>query len=72
MMRFDHHADDAGIAGAQLPGHVGGDLQLQAILLAAVRMREVDHDFARHTRRGQFLARGVDTPGIVPSTLPAS
>ena len=48
---FNHHAGDAGIATADLRGHIGGHINLLGVLFAAVGVREVDHDLLAQFRR---------------------
>ena len=65
QVAFNHDAGDARVTGCDLPGHVGGHVNLPDVLLAAVGMRKVDHDLFTQAAGGQHLAGGSHMFGVV-------
>ena len=60
QVALDHQADDARVARGDLPGDVGGDLDLPAMLLAAVGVRDVDHHLLAQPRACAGAQAAVD------------
>ena len=71
-MALDHYAGDAGIARGDLTGHVLGHVDLAAVLLAAVGVREVDHHLFAQAVLGQQLAGSIHVGRAVVGGLAAA
>ena len=69
---LDHHAGDAGVACGDLTGHVLGHVDLAAVLLAAVGVREVDHHLFAQAVLGQQLAGSIHVGRAVVGGLAAA
>ena len=71
-MALDHDPRDAALAAGELRRHVGADVELALVLLAAVGMREVDHHLLAQARRAQHGAGRLDIGGRVVGLLAAA
>ena len=69
---FDHEAENAWVAGGDLPGHVLADAHLFGRLFAAVAMAAIDHDARGYTGFGQTLGRRIDVGGVVVGLIAAA
>src|SRR5262249_56830802 len=65
-------ADDAWVTMGDLLGDIGAHLELTLIVLAAVRVRAVDHQPLRQSCGGEIPARRVDARSVVVRRLPAA
>ena len=66
---FDHHAGDTPLAGRNLPGYVVCDCDLPLMLLAAVAVRNVDHQALAQTCGAQRVAARGHMRGVVVGRL---
>ncbi len=62
---FDHHAEDALVAGGDLRGDVARDLRLLLVPALAVGVRAVDHQPGGEAGGRELLARRLDAGGVV-------
>ena len=62
---LDHRAEDAAAAACDLAGDLARDVELPLVLLAAVRVRAVDHQRRRE-------ARALPAPSHAAATLASS
>src|SRR5687768_7578115 len=69
---FDHHAEDALLAGGELARDVAPDLDLAAELLGRVGVREVDHEVRGEARTGELLRRLLDARAVVVGRFAAA
>ena len=72
QVALDHHAGDAGVTVGDLAGHVLGHVDLAAVLLAAVGVREVDHHLFAQAVLRQQLAGSIHVGGAVVGGLAAA
>ena len=72
QVALDHHAGDACVASGDLRGHVLRHVDLAAVLLAAVGVREVDHHLRAQARLVQHVAGGLHVGGAVVGRLAAA
>ena len=64
-MAFHHDAEDAALSRSDLFGHVLRHLKLLRVVLAAVGVAEIDHQFRRQAGGGQFLSGRVHACRVV-------
>ena len=62
---FNHQAHDAGITPGHLRGHIGSHFNLLVVLLAAVGVRQVNHQLLAQARGFELLASGLHIGGAV-------
>ena len=72
QVAFDHHAGDAALASGDLCGHVGGHVDLAAVLLGAVGVRKINHHLLAQPGLGQKLAGGLHVGGAVVGRFAAA
>ena len=69
QMAFDHQASNALVTRCDLCGHVSGHIDLAAVLLAAVGVRQVHHDLRAQAAFLQQLACSLHMGGVVIGRL---
>src|SRR5204863_1022095 len=72
QVAFDHDAEDAILSGGDLRTDVARDVDLPFVPALAVRMRAVDHELRRETRRSELPARRSDARRVVVRGFPAA
>ena len=65
QVAFDHDAGNAHVTCGNLAGNVGCHVDLLVVLLAAVGVREVDHDLFAQAAGSQLLAGSIHMVGVV-------
>src|SRR3954465_8282805 len=72
QVRLDHGADDATLAGFELPADVARHLHLLAIVLRRVGVRAIDHQPFRKTGARELAARRFDRSSVEVRRLAAA